>query len=210
MLGIKMIVADVGLSSVGRRSVSQIDQPSWAKHLDFTAIDLLALTGAFTLAYRLKFGDFGYVRSNAWVSLLVILLLVDIVFTLLTSPYSGVLRRSYWEDVGANLRLAFFNFLAASVVFYLMKTGQLYSREMVLTTFIAYPAASIIIKAAWKQVLLSRRDNLPADSVVRMVLVTARDRAEECEQLVYAEDVASYEIVGFCLIDGERSLVIKL
>ena len=185
------------------------EQASWTKHIDFTVIDLLALAGSFVLAYWLKFDNFGFVNSPHWKSLLVMLLLADVAVTLLTSPYSGVLRRSYWEDIGAYLKLALFNFLIATVIFYLFKIGSGFSREMVITTFVTYPVSSIVLKAIWKKGLLSRGVKRPSDSMLRLVLVGSSDTVEATEQLVHAEDMQVSEVVGYCLIDGSQEATIN-
>lgn len=178
------------------------DRASWTKHIDFTILDLLVLAGSFAIAYRLKFGSPGFILFTNWRSLLALLLLTDLAITLLTNPYSGVLRRSYWEDVSHNIRLALYNFIVASVVFYVLKVGVGFSREMVISTFLIYLAASTLLKALWKRILISRQGNLSADSMTRLLLVTSTEKAAEVEELVNADDVQSYEVAGFCLLDG--------
>lgn len=64
------------------------------KHLDFMALDLLALAIAFTVAYAIKFDDLNFVQSITWRSLFILVLLTDAVLILFTGPFSGILRRS--------------------------------------------------------------------------------------------------------------------
>lgn len=177
--------------------------PSWAKHADFIVLDLACLAVAFTCAFWVKFGNLGFVESSQWRALFIMLLLADLTVTLITGPYSGIFRRSYWQDIGASLKLALLNFLIACVVFYLFKIGEDYSREMLITTFVGYFLLALACKALLKKLLLSRRENPPADSVRRIILVASSENAEEYEKLVYADDMHSTEVVGFCFPDTE-------
>lgn len=177
--------------------------PSWAKHLDFTIIDLACLAGAFVIAYWAKFGNLDFVDSAMWKGLLAFLLLANLAITLATGPYSGVFRRTYYEDLGAYLKLALWSFLAACVAFYLLKIGEDYSREMLLTTYLAYLAVSLLVKAAWKRHLLARRAEPPADSVRRVVLAAEPGKAVDTEALLLGGDMRSIEVVGFCFIEVE-------
>ena len=185
-------------------AIGQIQQkPSWLKHLDFTVVDLLVLAASFVLAYYLKFGDLSFVDSSKWKALMAMLLLANLVVTLLTGPYSGVFRRSYWEDVGANLKLALWSFLIACVIFYLFKIGEDYSREMLVMTYIAYLVLSLIFKAILKKALLSRTHDLPEDSKRRVVLVASAANVAKMEELASASDMNSLDIVGFCFPDAQ-------
>lgn len=177
------------------------ERPSWLKHMDFTAIDLACLSVAFVVAYAIKFGNLGFVSSASWKSLFVMLLLVNLVITLFTNPYSGVFRRRYWEDVGSNLTLALESFIVACVAFYLLKIGEDYSREMLIITYAAYLIMSLSTKFIHKRRLLNRKSMPPADSVWRLVVVTDTRHVEEDAQLVSADDMSANEIVGYCLVD---------
>lgn len=174
---------------------------SFSKHADFVVIDLLALAISFTFAYFVKFGDFGFIDSAIWKGLLALLLGVDLVITLMANPYSGIFRRRYWEDIGTELKLAVESFLIICVIFYLVKIGEDYSREMLVITYLVYFCLALLLKYLHKRRLLSRWHNRPPDSVRRLVLVTSTSHAEEDEQLVYADDIRASVVMGFCLTD---------
>ena len=178
------------------------NSPSWLKHLDFMVIDIVSLAAAFVFAYWFKFNNFGFIDSAQWKGLMAMLLLANVVLTLFMNPYSGVFRRKYWEDVGANLKLAVASFVIACVAFYLLKIGEDYSREMLIITYLVYFFLGLLLKAIRKFQLLSRRDNPPADSFRRMIIVSTSDKALETESHVLADDMRTAEIVGFCLVDA--------
>lgn len=176
-----------------------------SKHADFVALDILSLVAAFAVAYFLKFGDFSFIESPTWRALLIFLALTDIVATLLTSPYSGIFRRRYWDDIKIQLGLALEMFLATCVVFYLFKIGVAFSREMLLVTYGAYVCIALVLKFLHKRHLLSRWSNRPADSVKRAVLVTSASLAKHLEEMTRADDMKASRIVGFCLTDGHKT-----
>ena len=174
---------------------------SISKHADFVIIDMAALAAAFACAYFVKFGNMSFVESPSWRGLLVFLLLGDLLFTVLTNPYSGIFRRRYWEDIRIQLVLVLESFLAACAFFFLLKMGEDFSREMVIVMYSAYAGLALLLKYAHKRRLLSRWSNRPQDSIKRVVLVCSPDNAEESEQRLYADDMKAARVVGFCFID---------
>lgn len=175
------------------------------KHLDFMLLDLLALAASFVIAYMIKFDGFDFVESETWRSLFILVLLTDAVLILFASPYSSILRRGYWEDIGSSLKLALWNFIVACIVFYLFKIGEDYSREMLITTYLLYLLLSIVSKAIYKKFLLSYMKNKLSDSCWRVALITTAGYADEAMKLASSDDLGSIEIVGVCLTDLEGS-----
>lgn len=130
------------------------DKYSWLKHLDFMLIDLMVLMGAFVLAYYWKFGNLGWVHRWEWRSLFLFVCLLDLLITFLMSPYSGIFRRTLREDVTKEFLLTACNFLAACLVFYVLKIGVLFSREMLIAMYGAYFLAAVVGKGIWKKLLV--------------------------------------------------------
>lgn len=181
---------------------------SFSKHADFVTLDTLALVVAFITAYFFKFHDLDFVESPTWKGLLALLVAVNLVFTLLLNPYSGIFRRRYWEDVGIQLTLALESFLAVCVIFYLLKIGEDYSREMLIITYLIYAGLALLVKYCRKRHLLSRWNDRPPDSMRRLVLVTNSNDALKDEELVHADDICSSIVEAFCLTDATTAGVI--
>ena len=174
------------------------------KHWDFVLVDFVSLIIAFTIAYYLKFENFGFIDSGVWKSLLALMLLVNLMITLAINPYSGIFRRRYWEDVGTQLVMTLECFLVICVFFYLLKIGEDYSREMLIVTYAIYITLALLLKYFHKRHLLSRWNNRPPDSVRKLVLVTKQDCALDEEDFVYADDLNSNAVVGFCFVDARE------
>lgn len=175
---------------------------SLSKHADFLLLDEIALVVAFSFAYFFKFGNLGFVDSPSWRGLLLCLALGDLLFTMLTNPYSGIFRRRYWEDIRIQLVLALESFLTACALFYLLKLGEDFSRETIIVTYSVYTSLALLLKYLHKRRLLSRWSNRPQDSIKRVVLVCSSQDAEESEQHLYADDMKASRVVGFCFTDS--------
>lgn len=174
---------------------------SISKHADFLLLDEIALVVAFSFAYYFKFGDLGFADSPSWRGLLLCLALGDLLFTMLTNPYSGIFRRRYWEDIRIQLVLTLESFLTACALFFLLKMGEDFSREMIVVTYSVYTSLALLLKYAHKRRLLSRWSKRPQDSIKRIVLVCSSENAEESEQRLYADDMKASRVVGFCFTD---------
>ena len=157
---------------------------------------------AFSSAYFFKFGTLEFINSPSWRGLLAFLMLSDLLFTLLTNPYSGIFRRRYWEDIRIQLVLVLESFLTACAFFYLLKMGEDFSREMVVIMYSGYAGLALVLKYLHKRRLLSRWSNRPQDSIKRVVLVCSSQDAEESEQRLYADDMKASRVVGFCFTDS--------
>lgn len=174
---------------------------SISKHIDFVAIDLIALIAAFASAYFLKFGNLSFADLPSWRGLLALMLAVDLIITLIANPYSGIFRRRYWEDISTEIMLALVNFLSICVVFYLFKIGEDYSRETLIVTYLGYVVIALLLKYAHKRFLLSHWQHRPTDSMKRVIVVTTSDNGKKAEELVRADDLKTSLVVGFCFID---------
>ena len=178
---------------------------SFSKHIDFVIVDLLALTIAFVAAYFIKFHDFSFLDSSVWKGLFALMVATTLVITLIQNPYSGIFRRRYWEDIGTQLIMALESFLVICVIFYLFKIGEDYSREMLIITYAIYVGLALVLKYVHKRHLLSRWSNRPPDSVRRLILVSSTDAALDNEKMVYADDMKSSVVMGFCLTDADAN-----
>jgi undecaprenyl-phosphate galactose phosphotransferase len=125
--------------------MSTQSKPSWIKHVDFMAINLISLILCFLVTFYIKFGSLSALLSPTWRSLLIILCLINILVTLITNPYSGILRRPYYIDAVKLFFLTMYSFVVVAIVFYLFKVGAIYSRITLIATFISYYVVSLLL-----------------------------------------------------------------
>ncbi len=130
---------------------------SWVKHIDFMVIDMISLALSFFLAYYLKFGDFSlsYGPNGIWTRYLILVLVLNVVVTLFTNPYSGILRRPFYMEIIRALQMVIYNFMLATLFFYIFQIGIAYSREMSFYMYGLYFVISLELKFLWKKLLVS-------------------------------------------------------
>ena len=102
----------------------------WLRHLDFMALDMLSLLGAFTIAFAIKFCGLWLISGEGWVNtvwarLVLLFTLADVVFTFLLNPYSGIFKRKYYMEIVQALRLSIFNAISVALILYVFKTQRI-------------------------------------------------------------------------------------
>lgn len=172
----------------------------WMKHLDFMAIDLLSLFGMFFLAFYMKFGNLDL--NARWVSILLIIMLLQIVINLLMNPYSGILRRSFFVTIGRAGQMALTNLLITTLFIYVMKYGDSFSREVMLETFIFYMIVSLLLKYFWRRLLLSGKVRMEQNKLRTLVIVGNGETLERTLKDATAADFQEYDIKAITSVDG--------
>ena len=182
---------------------------TWLKHLDFMTVDLVSLLIAFTASYYLKFQKLNYFTNERWARLLIIVLLLNVMISLFVNPYSGIFRRSYYQEIIRAFQLTVYNLLATGIMFYLFKIGVYYSREMFLTMYIIYFFLSLVLKYIWKKLIISRRIVLNTTKKLPLFIVGQK---RDISRIIYnalAGDFVLYEIKGIYLIDDTESEMVE-
>ena len=183
------------------------EKASWLKHLDFMVLDLLSLLGAFYLSYYIKYHT--SVLRDRWSELLLIILLINIVLSLVVNPYSGIFRNRFYHVARRSLILTIMNALICFVLFYLLKEGATYSRQVVIATYVLYFVFSIFLKYIWKNLLTS--GFLPMFSARPITLFIISDKAHALNDVINASsgDLTFYDIKGIYLTDGDTEETIE-
>lgn len=125
----------------------------WMKHIDFIIIDLFCLIFSFILAYYLKFDKFYFLDEQDWSSLFIVICLMNLIVMFFTNPYSGILRRRYYLQFRREITLFAYQVLVICFMFYILKIGIIFSREMMLTMYAMYFITSQPIKYIHKKIL---------------------------------------------------------
>lgn len=176
---------------------------SWMKHLDFLCVDLLALFISFILSYWMKFGNVGFSTKDSWRRLLLIISLLNIIVSLFTNPYSGIFRRSYYQEIKISLRMAVINLTVTSVLFYLFKMGADFSREVYFVMYGIYFVLSILMRYIWKKLLLSRKITINSTRLTPLFVVCDSESIEKVINNISAGDFQLYDIKGVYLINND-------
>lgn len=169
---------------------------SWLKHFDFMVIDVLVLILSFTISYFLKFDSITWWNQRNWRVLIIFVCLLDVVITLFYNPYSGTLRRRFYEDIIRSFLLTIFNLAASCFVFFLLKIGTLFSREMLFVMYAIYFILGLVAKFIWKKIIEKNRKRIP------LYVVCEKGKEDEVIHNSLAEDSPMYEIIGCASEDG--------
>lgn len=171
---------------------------SWAKHLDFMLIDLAALLSSFFLSFGIKFN--ALVPDSEWKKFIVIICLLNIVISLAANPYSGIFRRRYYQEIGKSFSMVIANALCAMMIFYLLKIGVAYSREVVIYTYIFYFFITVVFKYIWKKLRTSGRIAYKKGNRTSLFLISTKDNVERDIHSIYSTDLPLYDIKGIHLV----------
>ena len=176
---------------------------SWVKHIDFMVIDMISLALSFFLAYYLKFGDFSlsYGPNGIWTRYLILVLVLNVVVTLFTNPYSGILRRPFYMEIIRALQMVIYNFMLATLFFYIFQIGIAYSREMSFYMYGLYFVISLALKFLWKKLLVSGKIVVKTTKQIPLFVIGSAADIEKTIQNVSAGDFQLYEVKGVHLVD---------
>lgn len=176
---------------------------SWLKHIDFMAVDVIALFLSYLLSYYLKFHNLNFYQNTDWVRYLFLVLVLNVLFNFILNPYSGILKRPYYMEIITSFRLALYNLLAASGIFYAFKIGATYSREMSFVMYGIYFLLSTLLKFLWKKLLVSGKVVVQTTKQIPIFIIGSLETISNTVRNVIAGDFRLYDIKGIHLIDGQ-------
>ena len=176
---------------------------SWLKHIDFIAVDLIALFLSYLISYYLKFHDLNFYQNTDWVRYLFLVLVLNVLFNFILNPYSGILKRPFYMEIITSFRLALYNLLAASGIFYAFKIGATYSREMSFVMYGIYFVLSLLMKYGWKKLLVSGKIVVQTTKQIPLFIIGTMETINRTVQNVIAGDFRLYDIQGIHLVDGQ-------
>lgn len=176
---------------------------SWIKHLDFIFLDLVAITGAFLLAYGFKFGVWNILEDGSYRSYYLVVVGFHILVSFFFRNYSNIVRRGYLNEI--TFVLKHMAILGACIMAWLVftKQSETYSR-MILGGFMMLACVwMLILRDLWKSIV--RRRLLKSDSQSKLLVVTTRKRVQNCMTKLSGERYQGFSVVGIVLLDGEVS-----
>lgn len=178
------------------------EKSSWIKHLDFTIINLISVLVAFVIAYLIRFGDFGFINSNSWKTVLLIMCLINLVVTFMMNPFSGIFRRPYYEDAITMGLFTVYSFIIVGVFFYVMKIGAVYSRITIVLTFVIYYFLVVGLIYIRKRLLLSGKVKGFTSRKRKLFVIADYKTIDETIDNIKATDFEEFEIVGYSFTDS--------
>lgn len=178
------------------------------RHIDFLAVDLLSLIAAFTLAFYIHFRGIWIVSGDGWINtvwarLLLLFTAADAAFTFLLDPYSGIFKRKYYMEIVQALRLSAFNAISVTLVLYIFKLGDSYSRTVFILTYVFYFLLSLVMKYLWKKLILSGVVKAGYNKNVSLFIAASVENAAQTLTNVSSGDYDPYDIKGMYLCGSQ-------
>ena len=174
------------------------DTDGWLKHWDFILLDMICLQLAFVLAYGLSGYGFNPYQAMIYRNMSIYIEVADIAVLFLLGTLRNVLKRGYYREF---LITAYQSIVmgAVSVLYlFLIQQGQMYSRLVMILTFLLYTLLAYITRILWKKFLQSRRKEVGNHS---LLIVTTEKMAARVIRNVQEQNYSRYMISGVVLLD---------
>lgn len=170
----------------------------WMKHLDFIVIDLLMLLLAFVLAYLTRYGI--HMRNKEiYVSLALILLLLNFAVMIIGGTTRGVMYRGYYRELAVTAKHVILVLLLCMMYLFLVKDSETYSRLVIGYFGCYYFALAYVSRQLWKSFL----KRTPDKNKTAIYVITTKDRAEEVVKRYQLREVSQYRLTGICVMDAD-------
>ena len=126
----------------------------WLKHLDFMLWDILVLQVSFILGYMIRhgWGKWPYQDQN-YVSLCIILIVVDILVTVLFNTLHNVMKRGYLKELTETIKHVVLVLLLMSLYLFSTQAGDTYSRITIYLTAGYYLVLGYLVRILWKPLI---------------------------------------------------------
>ena len=172
----------------------------WMRHLDFIVIDLMMLLLAFGLAYLTRY-DIHIQNKDIYVSLALILLLLDFAVMIIAGTTRGVMYRGYYRELAVTAKHVALVLMLCFMYLFLVKNSEVYSRLMIGFFGCYYFVLAYIARQLWKAFL----KRMPDKNKSAIYLITTKNRAAELVKRYQTREVSQYRLTGVCLMDAEEA-----
>lgn len=175
-------------------------EQEWTKHLDFMLIDILVLLISYVIAYGCKHGFNLLGMDRFYIEMAVILCLIDFVMMICANLYKNVLKRGRFRELVLTIGSCFLLELIFTTYLFLFKVSSNYSRTVFVLLAVVYILISYPVRLLWKRYLKRTQTEKHQRS---MLLVLAKDVAQEAVANISAQVVDDINIVGIAIIDED-------
>ena len=172
------------------------------KHLDFLAIDVIVISISFLLANLTRFHKLNYYPNDLFYSVLMMIVFSMVLINVVFNPYSGILRRDNVDEYRINLGYTIYYLLAYIIVSFLFKMGGLYSRIVVILTYIYFHLFGFLIKTMWKKLIIAGKIPFIVPERIPLLIVVKRNDVEAILENIDQSVFHRYDIKAICVADS--------
>ncbi len=175
--------------------------------MDFMLLDMLAAELALFLAVLIKFDGaiLFYDRFEHYMlyqNLAFFLPFIDLAGVLFTETYTGILRRTKYQEITASLWHTLVNLGGVLIYMYAVQTSYYYSRYALAIFAVLMFILSYFVRVMWKRVI--RRRKLLDVNKSTMIVIAESGTVDRCLSEIAHNPYTDFKVNGVCIIDEDR------
>lgn len=175
---------------------------SWLKHGDFIILDILCIQIALLVAYMFRNGfEFPW-ENDTYQQMAFILTIMDIVVVFFMQSYKGILRRGYFREFKETLLHVSATITGFILFNFITKSGQQYSRMVVVLMWEIAIILCYMIRA-WRKKVLKSRAALTQKGKKALVILSDYAMAETFAGRISKNNYSDRKLAGIIVTDRD-------
>ena len=170
------------------------------KHLDFILWDVIGLHLAYVAAYFIRYSTGSPYQDQDYLSMAVVLTVVDILVAVLFDTMHNILQRDRWMELASMVKHAILVFALLAVYLFSVKMGSEYSRITMYLTFGFHMLFGYGLRQFWKWVVVKKGVRLIKRS---LLLVADEENIQEVLSNLQTAAQPNSTITGIVLADTD-------
>ncbi len=175
----------------------------WVKHLDFLLLDLLGFQLAFRLSYLFLLWYDGSPNESFYSNQACVLFILQLVTSLILSPYSHILRRSKYTELFNVVKTTAVVLVLDIIYLFIVKESYIISRAFFLALAVLAVLVVWIFRGIRKKYLLKKKGMKAGDRA--LIIFTDSRRAEEVVNELRKNAYNDFIIKGIYLLDKKMT-----
>ena len=159
---------------------------------------------SFVLANAIYLQRLNYYRTALYTRIFLCMIVPCLFIDILYNPFSGILRRDNISEIRNAFEFTIYNFIFTVVLLYAFKLGNLFSRVVLVLTFIIFFFLACVVRYVWKRLLISGKIKILAGNNSLLIISSSKEISNVLEN-INQEEYHQYDIKGICLIDRKRT-----
>ncbi len=172
---------------------------SWLKHIDFILLDLISIGVSFAIAYTIRLGGYRLFQDVAYRNILLAIFGFHILIAFFSHNYSEIVRRSFLEEVGAVAEQNLLILICLTIYLVFTRQSEIYSRLVWAYFFIGNFCLMLAFRCIRKYMV--RRSLLSREHRSELLVLTTKDRADQCIEGLLTIDYQPFHVFGIALLD---------
>ena len=175
----------------------------WVKHLDFMLLDLLGFQAAYRLSYMFLLWYADSPNKSFYSNHACVLFILQLVTSLILSPYSHILRRSKYVELLNTIKTTAVVLALDIIYLFVVKESYIISRVFFLTLAVLAVLIIWIFRGIRKKYLQMKKGVKAGDRA--LIIFTDSHRAEEVVNELRKNAYNDFTIKGIYLLDKKKS-----